>query len=138
MKNNREKPSRGQSLVETALALPILLMLLLGLVDFGRVYYVTVSLYDAAEEGAVYAASHPDDVEGIRRRAAEATSNLVTLAVDDVSPPVFEVAPPQPGTAVTIVVSHDFEFYTPFANLFFTDSTVTLRGEAVSAVIGGS
>ena len=138
MTYNEKDNGRGQSLVEVALVLPVLLMLLLGLVDFGRVYYVTVSLYDAAEEGAVYAAAYPDDLSGIQLRAQEATSNLITLAVDNVAGPVFETDPPQAGTAVTVTVTYDFQFYTPMANVFFPDSTVMLRGEAVTAVIGGS
>lgn len=46
----------GQSLVEVALALPILLMLLLGLVDGARAYYFAGVVANAAREGANYAA----------------------------------------------------------------------------------
>jgi Flp pilus assembly protein TadG len=47
---------RGQSLVEFALALPVLLLLLLGLVDFGRAFYYTSTIANAARAGAEYAA----------------------------------------------------------------------------------
>ncbi|MGC9523340.1 MAG: TadE/TadG family type IV pilus assembly protein [Anaerolineae bacterium] len=137
MERTNSEQTRGQSLVEFALVLPVLLLVLLGLVDFGRVYYVTVSLYDAAAEGAAYAAVHPDDLAEIRVRAQDATSQLVTLQADDVSDPVFAANPPQPGTPVTVTVSYDFQFYTPVATMFFPDGTVTLRGEAVTSVITG-
>lgn len=47
---------RGQSLVETALSLPLLLLILMGLVDFGRSFYYHVTISNAAREGAAYAA----------------------------------------------------------------------------------
>lgn len=137
MKDINQKIKRGQSLVEFALVLPVLLLLLLGLVDFGRVYYVTVSLYDAAAEGAAYAAAHPGRLAEAKARAQDATSELITLQPDDIDGPDFAADPPQAGTSVTVTVHYDFQFYTPVATMFFPDSTVTLRGEAVAAVIGG-
>src|SRR3990170_354766 len=47
---------RGQSLVETALALPLVLLVLLGLVDLGRGFYYKIAVTDAAREAASYAA----------------------------------------------------------------------------------
>jgi Flp pilus assembly protein TadG len=43
---------RGQSLVETALAIPALAFLTFGLLDFGRAYYFQVAITNAAREGA--------------------------------------------------------------------------------------
>jgi hypothetical protein len=52
--------SPGQALVETALLLPILLILLLGAIDFGRLFFGWVNLHGAARIAANYAATHPD------------------------------------------------------------------------------
>src|SRR5439155_2146562 len=46
----------GQSLIEVALALPILLVLLLGLADGARAYYYAGVVANGAREGANYAA----------------------------------------------------------------------------------
>ena len=43
---------RGAAAVEFALILPVLLLLVLGLIEFGRVYNVQISLTNAAREGA--------------------------------------------------------------------------------------
>src|SRR2546428_4422197 len=43
---------RGQSLVETALVIPVLAVLTFGLLDFGRAYYFQVAITNAAREGA--------------------------------------------------------------------------------------
>ena len=50
--------SRGQALVETALILPLFLVLLLGIVDMGRAVWATTSLASAAREAARYAIVH--------------------------------------------------------------------------------
>ena len=42
----------GQSLVEVALALPLLLLILIGLADLGRAFYYTTAIASAARQGA--------------------------------------------------------------------------------------
>src|SRR6202171_2623307 len=46
----------GQSVVEMALAAPLLTLMLFGLVDFGRSYFQYIALVNVAREGARYAA----------------------------------------------------------------------------------
>ncbi len=50
--------ARGQSLVELALALPVLLLIVLVAIDFGRAFSGYVTLTNASRIGANYAASH--------------------------------------------------------------------------------
>jgi hypothetical protein len=52
--------NRGQSLVEFALLLPILLLLVLIAVDFGRVYLGWINLQNMARIGADFAANNAD------------------------------------------------------------------------------
>jgi PKD repeat protein len=52
--------SRGQALVEMAIIMPVLLLLLVMAIDFGRVFFGWVGLQNAARIGASYAAIHPD------------------------------------------------------------------------------
>ena len=51
--------SRGQSIVELTLALPLLLLILVAAIDFGRLYFGWVNLNNAARIAANYAASNP-------------------------------------------------------------------------------
>ncbi|MCA1572392.1 MAG: pilus assembly protein [Chloroflexi bacterium] len=48
----RRGARRGQALVEVALMLPVILILLLGAIDFGRAFFSWVSLHQAARIGA--------------------------------------------------------------------------------------
>lgn len=49
----------GQSLVEVAVCLPILLLIVIGIVDIGRVFTYKVAVANAAREAAFYGASDP-------------------------------------------------------------------------------
>ena len=51
----------AQATVEYALALPVLLILILGGVDFGRMFYTKMVLTNAAREGANHLAYAPED-----------------------------------------------------------------------------
>jgi len=49
------KGSRGQSLVETALVLPLLLLIVLNVVNFGYFFWVTLNLTAASRTATLYA-----------------------------------------------------------------------------------
>lgn len=51
-RGNRTRNPKGQALVEFALILPVLMLLLLGIVEFGRAWNAKQVLTDAAREGA--------------------------------------------------------------------------------------
>lgn len=52
--------SRGQALVETALVLPVLVMVLLLGIDLGRVFFTTIDLRNAAHEATMSGGVDPD------------------------------------------------------------------------------
>src|SRR5688572_12056636 len=60
--------TRGQALVETALLLPIILILLLGAIDFGRLFFGWTNIHQAVRIGANFAATHADMTPGERTR----------------------------------------------------------------------
>ena len=47
----------AQALMEAALIIPLLLLLILGVMDFGRLYYTKMVITNAAREGASYYAT---------------------------------------------------------------------------------
>ena len=59
----RPKAAPAQALVELAIILPILLLLILGAMDFGRMFITKIVLTNAAREGANYLAYNPEDSE---------------------------------------------------------------------------
>lgn len=67
----RSAKEKGAVAVEFALVLPIFLMLVLGIFEFGRAFNIQVSLSEAARESARYAAVHYAD-SGFSAGAAQA------------------------------------------------------------------
>jgi Flp pilus assembly protein TadG len=60
---------RASSLIECALLLPMVIVLLLGSVDFGRAFYVNLEVAAAAEAGALYGVQNPSDTSGMQAAA---------------------------------------------------------------------
>ncbi len=54
--------SRGQSIVELAMTMPILLMLVMGVIDLSFVLYASVHVAAAASEGARSGSAYPGDL----------------------------------------------------------------------------
>jgi Flp pilus assembly protein TadG len=70
---------RGQSTVELALIVPIILWIALGIVDLGRVFYTYTAATNAAREGARYYAMNPNVAPSavIPRVQAEAAPQVI-------------------------------------------------------------
>ena len=58
-KRLRDGSRPGQSLVEMALVLPLLMILLVGVVDVGRAMFAKIAITNASREGARYASRYP-------------------------------------------------------------------------------
>lgn len=65
---------QGQSLMELAISLLLILLLLAGAVDLGRAFFTYSALRDAAQEGAAFASISPNDETAIRQRALAASN----------------------------------------------------------------
>jgi len=59
----------GASVVEVALLMPVLLLMLVGAVDFGQAYYSAIEVEAAAEAGALYGTQQPTDTAGMQAAA---------------------------------------------------------------------
>lgn len=71
------KTESGQSLVELAVSIVILLILLAGVVDLGRVAYYYIAMRDTAQEAASYAAIFPHKSDEILKRAVAGMNGLI-------------------------------------------------------------
>ena len=61
--NQNKNRSKGQSLIEMALLMPLLLVLIIGALEFGRLFFTHIVITNAAREGAFYLSTHPDDYD---------------------------------------------------------------------------
>ncbi|MHB9095460.1 MAG: TadE/TadG family type IV pilus assembly protein [Eubacteriales bacterium] len=65
------RDNKGQALVEMALVLPILVILLLGIMEFSRLFAGYLELQNAARDGARYAAVHLTDISQFNQVKAD-------------------------------------------------------------------
>jgi hypothetical protein len=76
--------TRGQSVLEFALLLPVMLLLLVGIIEVGRFAYYSILVANAARAGAQYGAqglATAADTPGIQAAAENDGQNLPQLAV---------------------------------------------------------
>jgi Flp pilus assembly protein TadG len=123
----------GQSLVEVALALPLLLLILLGVADLGRAFYYTTAVASAARQGAAYVATvaSPDPAM-LKHKACAATGFDpsgdcgAALTATDVTPPGPGCDGPTPGT-VAVRVTYALQLISGYlVNRIFPSQTLTL------------
>lgn len=87
-KPSTSKNQSGAVAVEFALVLPIFLVLVLGIFEFGRAFNIQISLSEAAREAARYAAIHQSDstyTVGDAQAAGVAAAPSVDLDPDDIA-----------------------------------------------------
>jgi Flp pilus assembly protein TadG len=121
--------TNGQSLVELAIVLPLLLLLVLGIFDLGRGIFYYSAIHNAAREGARYGAVDHCDTEGIRNAAINMAGSLGTNLVIE-EPTKFYSVDGKPNRIV-VTVRYDFETITPLIGGFLgEDGKITLESRA--------
>ncbi len=114
-----KKPGKGQSLVETALMLPVLLLLLTGIIDFGLLFNSYLVVSNASREGARYAAVGNTDAQ-IITTVSNAAASLDPARLEIVITPVESAR--KPGNSVTVTVRYGYSMITPVIAAFFPDA----------------
>lgn len=106
---------RGSVAVEFALLAPILIMLLFGIVEFGRAYNVQVSLTNAAREGV--RAMAINDSQSVARSAARNSATQLSPALADADI-TFSAANCGIGTQMTVTIRYSLNTMTGIAGPF--------------------
>jgi Flp pilus assembly protein TadG len=122
--NTVRRSQKGATMVEFAIVLPLLLMLVLGTVEFGRAYNAKISVTHAAREGVREYSLTQDAAAGSAAAYNAATSldpdimSVQSTGCSDVS---------DIGDPATTRVSYPFDFNIPFVNL----DRINIRAEGV-------
>lgn len=119
------RDDEGAAAVEFALVLPLLVLLVFGIIDFGRLYYEQITLTDAAREG-------------VRVLALQGTVADATTAVQDAASDTgvtvqtsSSTVPCTAGDTVTVTASESFSFLTPLPDLAGFTGVSSVTGKAV-------
>ncbi len=115
----------GQSVVELALMLPLLILILVGVLDLARIYQAQVTITNAAREGARYAAIHPSSASAVQTRTAQEAS---TGGISPVTVTLLGLGQGA-GTPVTVTVQYNFPMLTTY--MFAGVSNIPIQASAV-------
>ncbi len=139
---------RGASVLEMALLLPVLLLLFVGLIDFGRAYYLSTEVSAAASAGALYGSQNTtaaQDTNGIKTAALAGAPNVSGMTVPTVaiacecSGSTASVSCSSPGCSgsshmiewLTVGTSATYKPLLPYPGV---PSSITLAGQATLRV----
>ncbi len=128
--------ARGQGAIEFLMALPLVLLLLAGIFEFGRHFYTRLTLRHAVAEAARFAVTGSTLTDPGTGQPMSRTNSILQVIVDraadlDVDVSSIRLTPPdggQPGDVVRIAATYRYRFVmTPIARFFgsgFVDFTV--------------
>ena len=127
-KSKKGKNEDGQAMVEFALILPIFLLILCGILDFGWLFYNQLSLNNACREGARYAVVNTADgadTQAIINHIENTTTTV--FANDGVDITVTYSSPSDPTAGdITVTLEADISFFTPvLSTVLGKEKTIT-------------
>lgn len=124
------RENRGQSVIEFALVLPLLLVILFGITEFGRAWMTVNLLTSAAREGARLAVVMPaPDVTAVNVRVMEVCTSA------GITPTAITLDGPDADRRVTVTVQANFQIIPGEILGFFggvgLSGTIPLRATSV-------
>ncbi|MGV8970884.1 MAG: TadE family protein [Rhodoglobus sp.] len=123
MRDRNKEGETGAAAVEFALVLPVLVLLIMGLVEFSLLFNAQISVMNAAREGARVMAIHNDPSLARSAAVAAAPSLRPGLSAANVT-----VAPTKcvAGSSVTVTIRYSATLLTGFFGV-----TLPLQGKGV-------
>jgi hypothetical protein len=126
-----QRSESGQALVEFALVVPLLVLIVLGIIDFGRIFYTYEALANAAREGARYCALKPGDTPGTRARVAGELGGLVTPIAGET---VCQIT----NNQATVTAAATVTLVTPFmAKIIDPNTSLSCAGRSIMGRLVG-
>ncbi len=140
--NDRIKThEKGQSLVELAFTITVLLIMLAGIVDIGRIAFYYIAMRDAAQEGLVYASVMPTHCTQIVERIRSTLDDpyAVTITITMNGKPCGSASPTKDACTgqnlLITLVDEDFPITMPFLGTFLGKQSITLETTVEGTVL---
>ncbi len=125
------KDEKGQSMVEFAMILPVLLLILVGIIEFGFMFSGYLTLTNASRESARAISLGATDAIATQRAKDSSMQLDGSQMVVVISP---SAATRQQGDMVTVTITYEYDFLTPFMEAilggnFLLKTDTTMRVE---------
>ena len=134
---------KGQSLVEFAVSLVLLMIILSGILDLGRLFFYYIAMRDAAQEGVVYGIIEPLDTVQIDSRARQLLSDDTGIALtitingtDYVSGDSVAASDGCNGNEMIVTITDpDFPITMPFLGTILGRNSITLDASVSGTIL---
>lgn len=126
---------RGQSLVEMAMSLVILLLLVGGIVDLGRAFFTFMALRDSVQEGALYGSINPTLTQEIKNHVLD-SSDMVPDLIDSDDITVAVVGTACTGNGIRVTATYpDFPITMPFMGAALGRQTISISATVTDTIL---
>jgi Flp pilus assembly protein TadG len=145
------KQQKGQSLVEFALTLIIIMTLLAGAVDLGIAFFTFIELRDAAQEGALYGSTaaivdtnnngkydvgeslNSGAIETRVRQSSTSPQNLADVTTTTVT--ITTTNPPCAGGGITVAVRYNYTLSMPLIGGILGTQTIPISASMTDTIL---
>ena len=143
----KTRSERGQSMAEFAISLVILLTLLAGVVDLGRMFFAYIIIRDAAQEGAVYGSIASKDnltilgieIEDRVKAAFTDPSDSSNVPIDitkiNVQTDLLGAICAEPGSGVRVRVEYSLPVTMPFLGTIIGSQDMKMAATVENAIL---
>ena len=141
IKDTLKSGRKGQELVEFAIIFPLLMLVVFGVLDLGRIFFASISIANVAREGARYGINYWCDRDEFDVKCFFNSSEIIDAALIEaenrlLDPTIISVIPegdacnnvlPQDvvGQPITVTVAYQFDLI--FGGIINLDSIVLER-----------
>lgn len=128
------RAEQGQDLVEYALVLPLFILLVLSVIEFGYLFLQYNTVTNAAREGAragIISPSTACDLACVDARARAAAESFAAAGLDPAKLDVTIPRPPTDATTIRVTVRYTTGFMTiPLMAIIGSDADIVLQSTA--------
>lgn len=142
LKNNQPEKkyaTKGQSMVEVAISLIVILTLLAGAFDLGSAFFHYIALRDAAQEGAIYGSIDPTNTSAIIERIRRSSSSPIDFAAGHdpnfEDPTITIDGTPCTGGAITVTLRYNYQISMPFLGTILGSQVIHLSATVTNTIL---
>jgi len=129
------KNEKGQSIVELALTIPILLLILCAIIDFGWIYSNKMSITYCSREGARYGTVNATATDAITLISNKVKNTAPSYLKDKINVTItFSNVSDIRSGDVIVTTTCTIKALTPLIGIFVEDQNITLNSECIMKV----
>ena len=125
-RNISARREKGQAMVEAALVIPLFIIILVGIIDFGWIYSHQLMINNLSRDGARYAVVHYGE-----SNLTEQVTTHVKGSTSVIDPDQLSVVLTPSGGDIGVTVSTDLPVLTPLTDIFVPGETILITSTTV-------